>query len=193
MFSSSLVNGGTFLISTLFDLYLMILMVRFILCLIHADYFNPITQFIIKLTKPLIQPLRRVLPMVKRIELATLVVMIVIAAIKFFILGLITVSAPESYLGLLILACANVFKLFINTFFYAIFLQAVLSWIQPGYSPVTQLLLQITSPIMRPIQRVMPLIGGFDLSPIPALIILELIIIIVADPLMALGVGMTYR
>ena len=152
-------NAGLFLVTTLFDLYLLVLVVRLILAYSRANYFNPVTQVIIKLTQPLVAPLRKVIPNYKGIEFATLLLIIVFEIIK-------------------ILLIRHTLKLILNTFFYAILIQVLLSWIQPGNTPATQLLSQITAPIMRPMHRLVPPIGGMDLSPIPALIILQLLVIL---------------
>ena len=189
---SPIQNAEMFLVNTLFDLYLLILMIRLILCWARADYFNPITRFIIVCTQPIIAPLRRLLPTYAKIEFSTLFLIILLNTLKFFLVGLIAIGIPKNSLGLLLLASVDAFKLLLNTFFYAIFLQAIISWIQPGFSPIAVLLTQLTAPIMRPIQRVMPTFGGFDLSPIPALILLQLLIILVANPLMNLGTIITF-
>lgn len=185
-------NAELFLINTLFDLYLLILMIRFILCWVRADYFNPVTRFIVRMTQPIISPLRRLIPTYANIEFATLFFILVLEVAKFFLVGLIVFGMPKAVAGILILACADTLKLLLNAFFYAIFLSAILSWFQPGYSPMVQLLTRLTSPIMQPIQRLIPPVGGFDLSPIPALIILQLLIIVLVSPLQTIGMGIAF-
>lgn len=185
-------DAELFLINTIFDLYLLILMIRFILCWVRSNYFNPITRFIINCTQPIVAPLRRLLPTYHGIEFATLVWILIIATLKFFLIGLVIVGLPKVPAGLLVLACANALKLLLNTFFYAILLQAILSWVQPGYSPLGELLFQITTPIMRPIRRVIPPLGGIDISPLPALIILQLLLIVLVNPMMTQGMGLTF-
>lgn len=190
--TNSLNTAALFLINTLFDLYLVVLMARMILAWVHADYYNPITQVIIKLTQPVISPLRRALPNFKGIELSTLIVILSLEVIKFFLIGLVTFGLPSNFFGLFILAGADTIKLLLNTFFYAIVLLAILSWVQQGYSPVARVLMQMASPIMRPFQRLIPPIGGFDLSPIPAMIFLQLLIILLVVPLLNLGTALTF-
>ena len=185
--SSSINNAGLFLVNTIFDLYLLILMARIILAWARADYLNPLTQIILKLTQPIITPIRRFIPNIGGIEISTLLVFLVLAVFKFFLIGIIAFGLFANVLGLLILACTDILKLFFNTLFYAILLQAIMSWVQPGYSPIARTLDLITSPIMRPIQRFVPSVGGFDLSPIPALIILQLCIIILVTPMTSVG------
>lgn len=175
--SSHFSEAGLFLIKTLFDLYLLILMVRLILAYVQANYFNPITRFIVKLTQPLVAPLRRVIPNYRRIEFSTLVLIIIFELIKISLLFLLTVGLPNILL-LIPLSIIEALKLLLQTFFYAILLQAIMSWFQPGETPATQLLKQISSPILYPLQRIIPPISGFDITPIPALLLLQLLIII---------------
>lgn len=181
-----------FLINVVFDLYLILLTMRLILCWIRADYYNPVTQFVVKFTQPLVKPLRIVIPTIAHIEFASLVLIIILNMVKFFFLGVITAGLPHNPLGLVLLSLADTLKLILNTFFFAILLQAIMSWINQTYSPVTHFLYQITAPIMRPIQKVVPPVGGIDLSPIPALILLQLLIILVVNPLMTLGWGIAF-
>lgn len=188
---NSLSMAALFLINTIFDLYLLILMARIILAWVHADYYSPLTQIIVKLTKPIIDPLRRFIPNFKGIELSTLLVILILEIIKFFLIGLLTIGFPGNILGIFILAAADVIKIFLNTFFYAILIQAILSWIQP-YSPVIRMLSQLTYPVMRPIQKYIPPVGGFDISPIPAMIILQLLIILIVGPLQNIGMQIAF-
>ncbi len=185
-------NAEVFLLNVAFDLFLTLMMARFVLCWVRADYYNPITQFVVKLTQKIILPLRRFLPTVKNIELSSLALILFLSSLKFYLLSIIVVGLAKNYFGLFLLGCADTIKLFINTFFYAILILAILSWVQQGFSPVARLLEQISAPIMRPIQRVVPVIGGFDISPIPALILLRLSIIILVNPLFALGWGIAF-
>ena len=179
-----------FLVNTLFDLYLLLLVIRLLLAFAGANYFNPIIQFIIKFTQPLVGPLRRMIPNRYGIEFSTLLIILVIEMVKFFLVGLLSIGMAN-ILGLIVLAVADTLKLILNTYFFAILIQAILSWIQP-YSPANQILAAMTTPIIRPLQRVIPPIGGFDITPIPALIILQLLIILVAGPLFALGTGIAF-
>ncbi|RDI41319.1 YggT family protein [Aquicella lusitana] len=176
-----------FLISTLFDLYLFLLTVRIILVYVGANYFDTITQFVVKLTDVIVRPLRRLIPNIQRIETASIVAVLVLETLKFFLISILSYGMPNP-VGLLILAIGDFIKLILVTFFYAIILQVVLSWLQPQ-SPVNRTLYQFTSPVMRPFQRLIPPISGIDISPIPALIVLQLLIILLANPIMAAGMG----
>jgi YggT family protein len=184
-------NALVFLITTLFDLYLFILVIRLILVKARADYFNPFSQLVIKLTQPLVAPLRRFFPNKANIELATIVLILLCEILKFYLVSALMTGLPH-FTGIMLLAIADAFKILLNLFFYAILIQVFLSWVQPGYSPMGSILSLITAPIMRPIQRIVPLVGGFDISPIPALIGLQLIIILLVTPLFNLGLTMSF-
>lgn len=179
-----------FLVSTIFDLYLFVLVIRLILAWVESDYYNPVTQFIVKLTSFIVKPLRRYLPNYRNLELATVFLIIVIEIIKFLFISFLSFGFPN-LLGLLIISIVDAVKLVIETFFYAILFQAILSWLQPG-SSISRDLDRFTSPILHPLQRVIPPVGGFDVSPIPALIILQLLIMVLIKPLMAFGLGVAF-
>lgn len=176
-----------FLISTIFDLYIFVLIIRLILAWVGTDYTYPLTSLVVKLTGPIIRPLRKILPDIAGIELATIVVILLLEFIKFFIIVLLSFGFPN-LLGILILAPVDFIKSTLEIFFYAILLQAIVSWVQPS-APIALVLNKITYPVLRPFQRLIPPVAGFDLSPIPALIILQLIIIALINPLIAFGLG----
>lgn len=175
--SGHFTEAGLFLIKTVFELYLLVLMIRLILAYVHANYFNPITRFIVKLTQPLVHPLRRIIPNYRRIEFSTLLLIILFELIKVTLLFALTIGLPNGVM-LISLAFTEALKLLLQTFFYAVLLQALMSWFQPGETPATQLLRQLSSPILSPLQRIIPPVSGFDITPIPALLLLQLFIIL---------------
>jgi len=184
--SPVLQNALRFLVLTLFNLYLFILGIRLILVWAGTDYWHPFTQFIVKMTRPLIDPLRRILPNYQKIETATLVLIVVLETLKLLILALLSIGLPH-ILGLMLIVLADTLNLFIQIFFYAILLQALLSWLQPG-SEINRFLIRITYPVLKPFQRLIPPISGIDLSPLAAIIVLQLLIIVLIDPLRQLGI-----
>lgn len=172
-------NAGAFLVSAIFNIYLFVLAIRFVLALAQANYFNQVTQVIIKLTQPIVKPVRRILPTLRGIEFATLFWMIIFEMLKLTLIAVIITGLLPSVLSVLITSFIETLVLILNTYFYAILLQAILSWVQPGYSPVGEILLQITTPILRPFRRLIPPVAGVDISPIPALLLLQFIIILI--------------
>ena len=188
--SDTLRSALLFLLNSLFDLYLFVLMVRIILVWVRSNYFNPVTQFVVRVTDFLVQPMRKVIPNFRHIEIATVVLALLVEMLKFFLISCLSYGMPNP-LGLPILAFADILYLLIKTFTYAIILQAILSFVQPS-SPLAGTLARFVSPVMRPVQRLVPPVGGIDLSPIPALIGLQLLSIVLVGPLMTLGQGVAF-
>jgi YggT family protein len=163
-------NPFVFLIDTLFDLYIIVLMLRFLLQQVRADYYNPVSQFIVKATSPVVMPVRRIVPGFGGIDVATVLLIIAFICVK-----VVLVSALQgfgvSFAGLLLYSVHEFLTLAINVFMFAIIIQAILSWVNPDpYNPVYSLLSSITAPLLRPVQRMMPSMGGLDLSPMVVLI-----------------------
>lgn len=189
--SETLRSTLIFLISTLFDIYLFILIIRVILVYVESDYYNPVTQFIVKATSFIIKPLRHYIPDYHRIELASVALILVLELIKFLIISILSFGFPNNIIGLIIIVFGDTIKLTIETFFYTILLQAILSWIQPGGS-INRDLERLTSPILRPLQRFIPPISGLDITPLIALVILQLIIILFVNKIIFLGWGVAF-
>lgn len=171
--------GFNYLISTLFDLYAFVVMLRFLMQLTRADYYNPISQFVVKATDPLLIPLRRLIPGVGGHDIAALVLCFLILLGKFILLKLIGGVALAGWASTVIAAIMGVQRQVgiigtaFDVFFFSILAMVILSWVAPGGSPISGLLRSITSPILTPIQKVMPAMGGFDLSPLVALILIQ--------------------
>lgn len=183
--SDPVMQSFIFLISTIFDLFLLILSIRLLLVWGRVNYFNPLVQFITKFTDFIVKPIRRIVPNIGRLETASLLLIVVLCAIKYSFILIIS-AGYFNPLGLIILTSGNVLKLIIDIFFYAILLQAILSWIQP-YSPISYTLNQLTAPMLQPIQRVMPPISGIDISPLFALILLQFLSILLVNSLFQFG------
>lgn len=178
-------NAGIFLVRTLFDLYIVILLLRLIFQWFGINFFNPISQFIHKATTPLVAPLQRVIPSLYGIDLAIVTLVLLVQLVKFILLSLISYGGVVNVLALLIWSIADSLNAVINIFFYAIIISIILSWVNPGLrSPVVDILYRITEPLMRPARRLIPPMGGFDLSPILVLLGLKLITILIVSPMM---------
>jgi YggT family protein len=175
MSSNYLANPLEFLITTLFSLYILAVMLRFILGAVGADFYNPVSQFLVRITNPLLVPLRKVIPSVGKFDTSAILLMLILQVISLGLVVLIR-GIDVSPLTLLVVAIGELVMLTINVFMFAIIIQVILSWVNPGnYNPVTGLLYSITSPVMRPIQRVIPPISGIDLSPLVAIIGLQVL------------------
>ena len=165
-------NPFLFLIETLLDLYIIVLMLRFILQQVRADFYNPISQFIVKATAPVLKPARKIIPGFGGIDVATIVVVVVFIIAKVYIIAVLSGYSP-TVPALLLTGVRDFITLALNIFIFAIIIQAILSWINPDpYNPVSGVLVSITSPVLQPVRRMIKPIGGLDLSPLFALIAL---------------------
>jgi len=171
-----------FILGTLLNLYAMVVALRFVMQAVGADYYNPIAQFVVKVTDPLLVPLRRVVPSVKGLDTASLLLAFLVLLVKllaFKALSLGGAPAIGSILNtavigtpvLVYLAAIDLLHLLFNIFIFAIFIQALLSWLPNGGSnPAAGLLERITAPVLTPVRKVIPPLGGLDLSALAALI-----------------------
>lgn len=167
-------NALVFILRTLFDLYILTFAMRLLLQWAAVDKRNPLVQFILRVTNPLVIPLRRLLPAVGRIDTATVVVLVglqVLATALVVRIG--CVGEPEA-LAVLALAVLNVVRLALSIFTWSIIIYVVLSWVSPGgYNPGAALVAAIVEPLLAPFRRLIPAIGGLDLSPLFALIAIQ--------------------
>ena len=168
-----------FIVDTLLSLALFVVLARLLLQWARADFRNPIAQAIVRLTNPLILPLRRVLPPIGKVDTASVVAVILVAIIKRGILFALTgYGTPGLELWVQAVAVELVQAL-LRTYFYAILLYALLSLVAPGgYSPMQSLLATICEPVLRPFRRLIPPIAGIDLSPLWAVIAIQAILLL---------------
>jgi len=172
--SDSYFSGlGVFLIDTFVSLYLFALMLRFLLQWVEADFYNPISQFLVKLTHPPLRYLRRFIPSVRRIDSASLVLMLAVQILSdYLVFTLQQISASPA--SLLLVALGQLLELLYNILFYSILISVVLSWVAPrGYNPAMKLLYDLTDPLLAFFRRYLPPMGGIDISPLLALVALQ--------------------
>jgi YggT family protein len=177
-------NAGAFLIQTLFGLYMLIVMLRLILQWVRADFYNPLSQFIVKATNPPLKPLRRLIPSVGGLDTASIALLLILKIVELVLLGLLPGQAIPGIPGLLALSVVELFSLLVNVFLFSIFIQAILSWVGgANYNPIGALLYQLTAPVLRPFRNLIPPMSGMDLSPLAAIITIYLVILLVVTPL----------
>jgi YggT family protein len=169
-----LVETLGFLITVVFDCYLSILLLRFALQWLGARYYNPISQFTVKLTEPLLKPLRKLIPNFGGMDWASLSLLLVLALIKNgLLLGLAMQDLPF-FPGLILLAVVNLLSLMLSLLFYAIIIRVLLSWLAPRtFNPAAEIIFQLTEPLLLRIRRWVPPLAGIDLSPLIILIVLQ--------------------
>ncbi|MCP4432560.1 MAG: YggT family protein [Gammaproteobacteria bacterium] len=199
MGSNYLISPLTLIINTLFDLYILLVLLRFLLQAFRADFYNPVSQFIVKVTTPPLRHFRRLIPSVSGQDIASIVLCLVLIYLKFLLLRLLdipgvpiaSVTAPiggVSYAGLLIYAFADLLALVLTVFLIAIIIQVILGWISPGqYNPIIGLINSLAEPALKPFRKILPSMGGLDLSPLFATLGILVLKMLVIPPIVYLG------
>ncbi|MEW6992328.1 YggT family protein [Colwelliaceae bacterium 6441] len=168
-----------YLLGFVFDALLMLLVIRVWLQLVKADFYNPLSQFVVKVTNPIVIPFRRVIPGFGGIDMATLVIAYLVASLKFIIIPLLNGGPIDiitaAFLGLLYVIKQTGFLLFV-----LMLVMALMSWVVQGYNPTQIILHQLTEPVLRPIRNIIPNIGGLDLSILAAFLLLNVINILLS-------------
>lgn len=176
-----------FLVGTVFGTYVLLILLRFLFQITRADFYNPLAQFLVRASNPVILPLRRIVPGFMGIDWASVIAVLVLAVARIYLTLAIEGLVPTLG-GALILALANILELTVYVFLVAVFIRAALSWINPyGRHPMGELLISLTEPLMAPARRLVPPISGMDFSPIAVVIVLELALILLVQPLLDLG------
>jgi YggT family protein len=186
MNDSYLIQPLVFLIQVIFGFYALVVMLRLLFQLVRADFYNPLSQFIVKLTHPLLAPMRRVIPALGRLDTASLVLAWLVLSLEILLLILL-IGLPVSPLMALLWALPALVELLLNIFLVAIIAQALMSWINPDpYNPAIRLLQSLTQPLLEPAQRLIPPIGGLDLSPMLVIVGIYLLKMLLMPPLRGL-------
>jgi len=176
-------DPGLFLVRTLFELVIFLLVTRYFLQVFRANFFNPVTQAIVRISDPVLGPLRRILPRAGRHDIASLVAAFVFLVLMVLALGYmrgVSFSATTLVLSVLYLGFVTV----TNLFFWTILLRALASWLGPNRSPGVAFLEDLTDPILRPVQQMLPPLGGIDLSPLAVLLAIQVLQMFVGNLLM---------
>ena len=162
-----------FIIKTITQLYLLVLLLRLWLPLLRADFRNPRAQGILRFTSPLVVPLRRLLPSIGRLDTATVVVAFAIQYLIVIVL-LAIFGRTASTVDVLLTTVIELAILSLNLFFFVILIKIILSWVAPHtHNPATALLSTLSEPVLRPFRRVIPPVGCLDISPIFAIVLLQ--------------------
>jgi YggT family protein len=171
-----------FIIQTLFELYILCFLLRLVLQITRADFHNPLSQFIVRVTSPVVAPVRRVVPSVRGLDTATLIVFLALEAVATWLLawnaGMSLGIGPMILLTLL----RSIYTV-VRMYMFAILIYAILSFVNPGtYNPLSSVLASICEPLLRPFRRLIPSIGGLDLSPLFVIITLQALLIALPLP-----------
>ncbi len=167
------VSGAiSFIIGALARLYLLVLVLRFWLPWLKADFRNPLAQAILRLTSPLVVPIRRIVPAIGRLDSATLLVAFAIQYLTIALILLIN-GSEASIAAIAQTSMVDLVLLSLNLFMFAIVVKIILSWVAQGsYNPAIAIISTLTEPILQPFRRYMPSMGGLDISPLFAIILM---------------------
>ena len=180
-------TAAVYVLQTLGSLYLLIVLLRFVLQLVRANFYNPLCQFAVKATQPLLKPLRRIIPSMFGLDMSSLVLAILVQLALMALTLLLTYGTTGNPLQLLIWSLIGVTALFLKIFFFALIISVILSWVAPGsHNPGAELVNQICEPALAPFRKILPNLGGLDISPILAFMVLKLLDMLVINNLAAM-------
>ena len=175
------------MVDLLFGLYIFAVMLRFFLQIVRADFYNPLCQAIFTVTNPPLRPMRRYIPAVGGVDTASILLMLSLQLLSTYLVFSLLGISP-SFSGLLLSALAELVSKAIYLLIFAIFIQIILSWVAPGtYNPVIGVIDSITTPLLRPARRIVPSMGGIDLSPMLIIVCLYLGLMLIVAPLRDFG------
>lgn len=186
MDSSYLSNPIVFLLDTVFSFYILAVLLRFLLQWFGGDFYNPISQFLVKITHPPLRLLRRYIPAVGKVDTSSIVLLLGLQMFSDFIV-LTLKGMSFSFAALTLLSFSQLASLLINVFIFAVFARALLSWLNPGtFNAASNLLYSLTESLLVSCRRMIPDIGGIDLSPLIVLLGLQLAKMLIIPPLQQL-------
>ncbi len=167
-------NALIFIVKTLLDLYIITFVLRFILQWVRADFRNPVTQFFVRVTNPLVIPARRFIPSISGFDTASILIVVLLELAVTIILVNLTCMNDPNFIQVIGLTLLRLIYLTMRIYLFVILIYVVLSWINPGsFNPAANLLSSIAEPVLRPFRRLIPAIGGLDLSALFALIAIQ--------------------
>ena len=187
MRDSYLADALAFLVTTVFDLYILVVMLRFLFQWVRADFYNPVSQFVVQLTNPPLRFLRRFVPGLGGVDLAALVLMLALKFLERWVV-LVIQGVGAGPAAALVLAVADLVDLAISVFMVSVLVQVLLSWLAPNtYNPAVGLIRDLNAPLNRVARRILPPVSGWDLSPVLILLVLQLASLLVVAPVRDLG------
>lgn len=171
-----------FLISTVFGIYIILLLLRMIFGLVRADFYNPVSQTIVQLTNPPLTLMRRMIPPWGRLDLAAVALILLLKFIELW-LRLMVLGIDIAPGMVLIASVREILVTVVWIFIISLVIEVVMSWLQAGggrgANPIARLVTDVNRPILGPLRRALPNTGAIDFSPMLALIGLYIVLIIV--------------
>lgn len=181
-----------FIVQFVFGLYSFVIVLRLWLRMVDADYRNPFVMSIAKSTTPVVRKLQKFLPDIRHFETASLVLLLVITLIKLILISFISGYIPH-IAGLIAWTLASMLEVVLDAVFYLMIIMAILSWIPNANPSLYGVLMQITAPILMPVRRVIPLLGGMDVSPIVVLVVIQVLEMLFVHPIMHASLSAAFR
>jgi len=180
-------NAAAFVIQTVFGLYILAVLLRFLFQLLRAHFNNPVSHFIVTITNPVLRHMRRFIPGYGGIDIASLVLMLLLQVLELLLIALLYGSWP-ALPGLLVLAIGKLLEMTVYVFMVAVFVRIILSWVNPHlHNPITSLLVSLTDFMLQPAKRFIPPIGMLDLSPMVVFLVLGLLLRLIVQPILDVG------
>lgn len=179
---STVTEISIYLIQALANLYLLIVLIRLMLQLAKANFYNPLSQFVVKATALPLTPLQKALPPIKNFNSACLALALLVQLIAIQISALAYNGTLVPIVMSLTWAVLGIASLMLNIYFYGLFIVIILSWVAPqSHHPAIALLWQLMEPVMAPFRRLIPPLGGLDLSPIVLFLLINVLRILVRN------------
>ena len=176
-------DAGLFLIDTVLGIYILLVLLRFLLQITQTDFYNPISQFIVRATNPPLVRFRRFIPSLWGVDLSALLLVFAMEAIRISLTAMLIGHSPR-FAGVILLSLGEITKLAIYIVIFSIFVRALLSWFSSGsHHPMTMLLNSLTDPVLRSARRIVPATGGIDLSPLIVFIVMMLVLKLLIQPI----------
>jgi len=179
---------GRYLADTIVSIYLVLVVLRGLLQAAQADFYNPISQFIVRATNPPLIVLRKVIPAGRRFDFSAVVLALLVQIIGLIAVIMLSGFLPPNPLTVSLWAVLGVVGLVVNVYLFAMIAMIVVSWVAPGSRhPAVTLVYQITEPVMGPVRALLPSMGGLDFSPIVIFILINVIQIALRHMAVAAG------
>lgn len=185
-----LTSALVFILQTLVGLYLLVILLRFVLQLVRANFYNALSQFIVRATQPLLKPMRRVIPSLWGLDMSSLLLAIIVQLVLMAVVLLLVYGTTGNPVSLFLWALFGIVSLLLKIFYGAMIISVIISWVAPdSRSPIAELSYQISEPVLAPFRRIVPNLGGLDISPILAFLLISCIQQYVLPPI-AVAIGM---
>lgn len=166
----------TLIIRTIGEVFSFILILRFLLQVSGADYYNPISQSVVRFTQIPLAPLQRIIPRAGRFDLSPIVLALLVKAIVVIAIIFLAQGSLPNLVATFMFALFGVLDGILTIYFWAVIGSVILSWVAPNsYHPGPQLIMQLTEPVFGLARKVIPSIGGLDLSPILIFLVIQIL------------------